>query len=213
MREENESLSHTPVPLCVSPNQGPYRPIRARIAQSGPVSPNQGPARRPMIGRLEEHLYHLTIREEAGGIFWVNPSSKCASCHSNEMHQRIIHTHVKVSSKAYVYDDTIYNFCARARFAGCSYLRHIILGLNTVNKEINFTVLRVFPIQAAGPNCPTVMNRQLAPYLFEIGLSILDSSPWRGGYLSYYRVCCMSHPDVFNTVFFTGVLERAGTWW
>jgi hypothetical protein len=25
------------------------------------------------------------------------------------------------------------------------------------------------------------MNRQLAPYLFEIGLSILDSSPWRGG--------------------------------
>jgi hypothetical protein len=32
-----------------------------------------------------------------------------------------------------VYDDTIYNFCARARFAGCSYLRHIILGLNTVN--------------------------------------------------------------------------------
>jgi hypothetical protein len=31
-----------------------------------------------------------------------------------------------------VYDDTIYNFCARARFAGCSYLRHIILGLNTV---------------------------------------------------------------------------------
>jgi hypothetical protein len=48
------------------------------------------------------------------------------------MHQRIIHTHVKVSSKAYVYDDTIYNFCARARFAGCSYLRRIILGLNTV---------------------------------------------------------------------------------
>jgi hypothetical protein len=31
-----------------------------------------------------------------------------------------------------VYDDTIHNFCARARFAGCSYLRHIILGLNTV---------------------------------------------------------------------------------
>jgi hypothetical protein len=31
-----------------------------------------------------------------------------------------------------VYDDTIYNFCARARFAGCTYLRHIILGLNTV---------------------------------------------------------------------------------
>jgi hypothetical protein len=85
-----------------------------------------------MRGRLEEHLYHLNIREEAGGIVWVNPSSKCASCHSNEMHQRIIHMHVKVSSKAYVYDDIIYNFCARARFAGCSYLRHIILGLNTV---------------------------------------------------------------------------------
>jgi hypothetical protein len=33
-----------------------------------------------------------------------------------------------------VYDDTIYNFCARARFAGCSYLRHIILGLNTVHR-------------------------------------------------------------------------------
>jgi hypothetical protein len=83
-----------------------------------------------MRGRLEEHLYHLNIREEAGGIVWVNPTSKCAS--SNEMHQRIIHTHVKVSSKAYVYDDTIYKFCARAHFAGCSYLRHIILGLNTV---------------------------------------------------------------------------------
>ena len=115
----NESLSQTPVPP-------------PRIAQSGPVSPNQGPARQPMRGRLEEHLYHLNIREEAGGIVWVKPSSKCASCHSNEMLQRIIHTHVKVSSKAYVYDDTIYNFCARARFAGCSYLRHIILRLNTV---------------------------------------------------------------------------------
>jgi hypothetical protein len=88
-----------------------------------------------MRGRLEEHLYHLNIREEAGGIVWVNPSSKCASCNSNEMHQRIIHMHVKVSSKAYVYDDTIYNFCARARFAGCSYLRHIILGLNTVYRS------------------------------------------------------------------------------
>jgi hypothetical protein len=31
-----------------------------------------------------------------------------------------------------VYDETIYNSCARARFAGCTYLRHIILGLNTV---------------------------------------------------------------------------------
>ncbi len=116
---KNESLSHTPVPP-------------PRIAQSGPVSPNQGPARRPMRGRLEEHLFYLNIREEVGGIVWVNPSSKCASCHSKEMHQRIIHTHVKVSSKAYVYDGTIYNFCARARFAGCSFLRHIILGLNTV---------------------------------------------------------------------------------
>jgi hypothetical protein len=96
------------------------------------VSPNQGPARRPMRGRLEEHLDHLNISEEAGGIVWVNPSSKCASCHSNEKHQRIIHTHVNVSSKAYVYDDTIYNFCARARFAGCTYLRNIILALNTV---------------------------------------------------------------------------------
>jgi len=85
-----------------------------------------------MRGRLEEHLDHLNIRKEAGGIVWVNPSSKCASCHSNEMHQRIIHTHVNVSSKAYVYDDTIYNFCARARFTGCTYLRHIILALNTV---------------------------------------------------------------------------------
>jgi hypothetical protein len=35
-----------------------------------------------------------------------------------------------------VYDDTIYNFCARARFAGCSYLRHIILGLNTVYRAL-----------------------------------------------------------------------------
>jgi hypothetical protein len=96
------------------------------------VSPNQGPARRPMRDRLEEHIDHLNIREEAAGIVWVNPSSKCASCHSNEMHQRIIHTHVNVSSKAYVYDETIYNFCARARFAGCTYLRHIILALSTV---------------------------------------------------------------------------------
>jgi hypothetical protein len=31
-----------------------------------------------------------------------------------------------------VYDENIYNFCARARFPGCTYLRHIILGLNTV---------------------------------------------------------------------------------
>jgi hypothetical protein len=34
-----------------------------------------------------------------------------------------------------VYDDTIYNFCARARFAGCTYLRNIILALNTVQWE------------------------------------------------------------------------------
>jgi hypothetical protein len=34
--------------------------------------------------------------------------------------------------KAYVYDETKYNSCARARFAGCTYLRHIILALNTV---------------------------------------------------------------------------------
>jgi hypothetical protein len=75
-----------------------------RIAQSGPVSPNQGPARRPMRGRLEEHLDHLNIWGEAGGggIVWVNPPSKCASCHSNETDQRNIHTHVNVSSKAYV---------------------------------------------------------------------------------------------------------------
>ena len=102
------------------------------IAQSGPVSPNQGPARRPMRGRLEEHLYHLNIREEAGGIVWVKPSSKCASCYSNETDQRNIHTHVNVSLKAYVDDETIYNSCARARFAGCTYLRHIILALSTV---------------------------------------------------------------------------------
>jgi hypothetical protein len=48
------------------------------------------------------------------------------------MHQRIIHRHVNVSWKAYVYDETIYITCARARFAGCTYLRHIILALNTV---------------------------------------------------------------------------------
>jgi hypothetical protein len=31
-----------------------------------------------------------------------------------------------------VYDETIYNSCARARFVGCTYLRNIILALNTV---------------------------------------------------------------------------------
>jgi hypothetical protein len=41
-----------------------------RIAQSGPVSPNQGPARRQMRGRLEEHLDHLNIWGEAGGLSW-----------------------------------------------------------------------------------------------------------------------------------------------
>jgi hypothetical protein len=115
-----------------------YRPIRARLAQSGPGLPNQGPARRPMRGRLEEHLDHLNIREEAGGGFvWVIPWFKCASCHSNETDQRNIHTHVNVSSKAYVYDETIYNSCARARFSGCTYLRNIILALNTVYSFIN----------------------------------------------------------------------------
>ncbi len=109
-----------------APNQGPYRPIRARIAQSGPGSPaNEREAWR--TSRSFEYQ-----GGGGGGNVWVNPSSKCASCHSNEMHQRIIHTHVNVSSKAYVYDDTIYNFCARARFAGCTYLRNIILALNTV---------------------------------------------------------------------------------
>jgi hypothetical protein len=73
-----------------------------RIAQSGPVSPNQGPARRPMRGRLEANLYHLNIWGEAGTIVWVNPSSTCASCLSNETDQRIIHTHVNVSLKAYL---------------------------------------------------------------------------------------------------------------
>ena len=96
-----------------------YRPIRARLA-----------------GQWEAGLKNISIiwisGRRRGGIVWVNPSSKCASWHSNEMHQRIIHTHVNVSSKAYVYDDTIYNFCARARFAGCTHLRNIILALNTV---------------------------------------------------------------------------------
>ena len=103
----------TPVPPSA------YHPIRTRLA-----------------GQWEAGLKNISIiwisGRRRGGFVWVNPSSKCASCHSNEMHQRIIHTHVNVSSKAYVYDDTIYNFCARARFAGCTYLRHIILGLNTV---------------------------------------------------------------------------------
>ncbi len=110
----------TPVPLRVSPNQGSCRPIRARLA-----------------GQWEAGLKNIWIiwisgRRRGGGIVWVNPSSKCASCHSYEMQQRIIHTHVNVSSKAYVYDDTIYNFCAWARFAGCTHMRNIILALNTV---------------------------------------------------------------------------------
>ncbi len=115
-------------PYCMY--NGVYKLNRCHIRRSPlRVSPNQGPARRPMRGRLEEHLDHLNIREEAGGIVWVNPSSKCASCHSNETDQRNLHTHVNVSLEAYVYDETIYNSCARARFAGCTYLRHIILGL------------------------------------------------------------------------------------
>ena len=97
----------------------PYRPIRARLA-----------------GQWEAGLKYISIiwisGGRRGGIVWVNPSSKCASCHSNETDQRNIHTHVNVSLKAYVYDETIYNSCARARFAGCTSLRHIILGLNTV---------------------------------------------------------------------------------
>jgi hypothetical protein len=130
-----------------------HRPIRARIAQSGPGSPNQGPYR-PIRARSpanERQAWRTSVSFEyqggGGGDCLGKTSSKCASCHSNEMLQRIIHTHVKVSSKAYVYDDTIYNFCARARFAGCSYLRHIILGLNTVYPEM-YTTLAV-PLQCS----------------------------------------------------------------
>jgi len=102
-----------------------YRPIRARIAQSGPGSPaNERQAWRTSVS--------FEYQGGGGGIVWVKPSSKCASCHSNETDQRNIHTHVNVSLKAYVYDETIYNSCARARFAGCTYLRNIILALNTV---------------------------------------------------------------------------------
>jgi hypothetical protein len=89
-----------------------------------------------MRGRLEANLDHVNIRGRRGEIIWVNPSSKCVSCYSNDMHQRIIHRHVNVSWKAYVYDETIYNTCARARFAGCTYLRHIILALFTVWKAV-----------------------------------------------------------------------------
>jgi hypothetical protein len=92
-----------------------YRPIRARRAS-----------------QWEAGLKNIAIIGGGGGTVWVNPSSKCASCDSNETDQRNIHTHVNVSSKAYVYDETIYNTCARARFAGCTYLRNIILALNTV---------------------------------------------------------------------------------
>ncbi len=99
------------------------RPIRARIAHR-------------LAGQWEAVLKNISIiwisGGRRGGIVWVNPSSKCAFCHSNETDQRNIHTHVNVSMKAYVYDETIYNSCARARFAGCTFLRHIILGLNTV---------------------------------------------------------------------------------
>jgi hypothetical protein len=41
-----------------------------------------------------------------------------------------------------VYDETIYNSCARARFAGCTYLRHIILGLNTVYLVVTLALLK-----------------------------------------------------------------------
>jgi hypothetical protein len=124
-----------------------------------------------MRGRLEEHLDHLNIREEAGGIVWVNPSSKCASCHSNEMHQRIIHTHVNVSSKAYVYDDTIYNFCARARFAGCTYLRNIILALNTVYWPARLAGIRfrapqkIYKYGLSSSCCLTVFFKRPLPHL------------------------------------------------
>jgi hypothetical protein len=116
-----------------------YRPIRARLAQSGPGLPNQGPARPIRVrlaGQWEAGLKNISLiwisGRRRGGFVWVNPSSKCTSCHSNETDQRYIHMHVNVSLKAYVYDKTIYNSCARAHFAGCTYLRHIILGLNTV---------------------------------------------------------------------------------
>jgi hypothetical protein len=103
--------------------------FKARITDLWPI-------RARLAGQWDAGLKNISIiwisGRRRGGIVWVNPSSKCASCHSNEMHQRIIHTHVNVSSKAYVYDENIYNFCARARFPGCTYLRHIILGLNTV---------------------------------------------------------------------------------
>ena len=117
--------------MCNLHNAAPEVKPAVKACNSA-VSPNQEPARRPMRGRLEEHLDHLNIWGEAGGIVWVNPSSKCASCHWNETDQRNIHTHVNISLKAYVYDETIYNSCARARFAGCTYLRNIILALNTV---------------------------------------------------------------------------------
>jgi hypothetical protein len=45
-----------------------------------------------------------------------------------------------------VYDDTIHNFCAWARFAGCSYLRHIILGLNTVYLRAIHATEEVFTV-------------------------------------------------------------------
>jgi hypothetical protein len=48
-----------------------------------------------------------------------------------------------------VYDENIYNFCARARFAGCTYLRHIILGLNTVHPLMTATVRKAL----LGPSC------------------------------------------------------------
>jgi hypothetical protein len=70
---------------------------------------------------------------------------------ATETDQRNIHTHVNVSSKAYVYDETIYNSCAQAFYAGCTYLRHIILGLNTVCVALNVSDLqqKVLPLDVS----------------------------------------------------------------
>ncbi len=51
----------------------------------------------------------------------------------------------------------------------------------------------------------TVMNRQLAPYLFEIGLSILDSSPLERGisFLQQSLLCvpsrCVQHSFLYRS--------------
>jgi hypothetical protein len=63
------------------------------------------------------------------------------------------------SSKAYVYDETIYNSCAWAHFAGCTYLRHIILALNPILhtwfRDTCFT----------GDGCPTIQVFLLIVYI------------------------------------------------